>query len=341
MGRINKPNKATPVSADEFIIYDSEDTSDDKNITLGQVATFTESQNSTISGSKIFANGVQFEKGNISFGQYNPLPTGYGTYVASYVSPTYGARLLSYDGSTYQDLAIGSIPTAGTVSMKSLANGDCDFGYNVNIAEDLDVTGDITGAKFYGDGSGLTDVGTKNVTQLGTSSTASATAEKAVTLSGFVLATGATIQVTFTNANTADVPTLNVNATGAKAIYNEAGTAVSATNPFYALAGATVEFIYNGTNWIFKKRVIENYINGTSWYRVWSDGWIEQGGSVTEDTTVTLLKSFKNTSYSAFSTIFSSGASSGYSWITNATASTLQVRGNSSSLPMCWIAKGY
>ena len=26
--------------------------------------------------------------------------------------------------------------------------------------------------------------------------------------------------------------------------------------------------------------VVTNYVNGTSWYRVWSDGWIEQGGFV-------------------------------------------------------------
>src|SRR5574344_1034744 len=81
----------------------------------------------------------------------------------------------------------------------------------------------------------------KNITQIGTCSTASATAEKAVTLSGFVLTAGATIQVTFTNANTATTPTLNVNGMGAKAIYNEAGTAVSATNPAYFPAGSTVE----------------------------------------------------------------------------------------------------
>ena len=87
MGRINKTNKATPVSADEFIIYDSEDTSDDKNVTLGQIATFTESQNSTVTGTKIFADGVQFEKGNVAFGQYTPFPTTVGSYVASYVSP--------------------------------------------------------------------------------------------------------------------------------------------------------------------------------------------------------------------------------------------------------------
>lgn len=24
--------------------------------------------------------------------------------------------------------------------------------------------------------------------------------------------------------------------------------------------------------------IVETYVNGTEWYRVWSDGWIEQGG---------------------------------------------------------------
>lgn len=158
MGRINKPNKTTPVSADEFIIYDSEDTSDDKNVTLGQIASFTESQDSTVTGTKIFTDGVELQKGSIAFGQYSPLPTSLGTYVAQYTHPTYGARLLGYNGSAYQDLSIGSMPTAGTVSMKSLANGNCNFGYNVNIAEDLVVTGDVTANKFIGDGSELTGI---------------------------------------------------------------------------------------------------------------------------------------------------------------------------------------
>lgn len=47
--------------------------------------------------------------------------------------------------------------------------------------------------------------------------------------------------------------------------------------------------------------VVENYINGTSWYRVWSDGWCEQGGQVNqaqvEWTTITLLKPYANTNY--------------------------------------------
>lgn len=33
--------------------------------------------------------------------------------------------------------------------------------------------------------------------------------------------------------------------------------------------------------------VVQNYINGTSWYRVWSDGWIEQGGYIVSNVSVT------------------------------------------------------
>ena len=52
--------------------------------------------------------------------------------------------------------------------------------------------------------------------------------------------------------------------------------------------------------------VVEKYSDGVNWYRVWSDGWIEQGGVVpvsiaTADTatavSVTYLKSFTGTVY--------------------------------------------
>lgn len=45
--------------------------------------------------------------------------------------------------------------------------------------------------------------------------------------------------------------------------------------------------------------IVQNYVNGTSWYRVWSDGWIEQGGrhSAGDSVSVTLLKAFSNTNY--------------------------------------------
>ena len=53
--------------------------------------------------------------------------------------------------------------------------------------------------------------------------------------------------------------------------------------------------------------VTQNYVNGTSWYRVWSDGWIEQGGYVTSGMTnsgvsVSLIKAFTTTSYTVIAT---------------------------------------
>lgn len=243
-----------------------------------------------------------------------------GAYALQEGIPEYDASTTYYIGSIVKKT--GTFELYGSLTNDNVGNALVD-GANWKLLVDLN------------------NVSTSAIIPLGSCATASATTEKAVTLSGFVLTTGATIQVTFANANTAATPTLNVNSTGAKAIYNESGTAVSATNPAYFPAGSTVEFTYNGTNWIFKKRVVENYVNGSSWYRVYSDGWIEQGGFVISDTTVTLLKPFINISYSAFSTIFSTGNSGGYTWIANITTSALMVKGNIASLPMCWFARGY
>jgi hypothetical protein len=45
--------------------------------------------------------------------------------------------------------------------------------------------------------------------------------------------------------------------------------------------------------------IVDTYVNGTSWYRVWSDGWIEQGGTHSSGTNiqVNLLKNFSDTNY--------------------------------------------
>ena len=58
------------------------------------------------------------------------------------------------------------------------------------------------------------------------------------------------------------------------------------------------------TAWVRGKGVlIESYISGTTWYRKYSDGWIEQGGQTASwsnnpDTTISLYKAFSNTNYS-------------------------------------------
>ena len=80
----------------------------------------------------------------------------------------------------------------------------------------------------------------------GTCSTAAATVAKVVTCSGFVLETGATIVVKFTNYNTGASATMNVNGTGAKAIKMYGTTA---TNTYMWRSGEAVLFVYDGTNW--------------------------------------------------------------------------------------------
>ena len=79
-----------------------------------------------------------------------------------------------------------------------------------------------------------------------TCSTAAGTAAKVASFTNFALEAGCLIAVKFTNGNSASGATLNVNSTGAKAIYYN-GSAIStnviATNGVYLL-------IYDGTNWV-------------------------------------------------------------------------------------------
>lgn len=181
-----------------------------------------------------------------------------------------------------------------------------------------------------------------------TCSTASATAEKAITLNGFSLSTGATIIVSFTNANTATAPTLNVNSVGAISIASESGTVCSSTNPAYFPANSTVEFIYNGTNWVFKKRVIENYVNGGTWYRVYSDGWIEQGGYLATPTapsaanqTITFPKSFRNTNFTFLTTPINSTELGTYYFTEKPAIRTISSTIVTYTTARSWGARGY
>lgn len=53
-----------------------------------------------------------------------------------------------------------------------------------------------------------------------------------------------------------------------------------------------------------KTHLVESYTNGTSWYRVYSDRWCEQGGTVIHNAvgsyTITYLKPMADTNYTAF-----------------------------------------
>lgn len=90
---------------------------------------------------------------------------------------------------------------------------------------------------------GVSFNGSANIIHYGSCSTAAGTAAKTVACTGFSLATGAWIAVKFTATNSAANPTLNVQSTGAKAIYYR-GAAITAG---YLAANRTYLFVYNGS----------------------------------------------------------------------------------------------
>ena len=55
--------------------------------------------------------------------------------------------------------------------------------------------------------------------------------------------------------------------------------------------------------------VTDTYKSGSNWYRVWSDGWIEQGGRGGGDYSKTYLKPFSDTNYTLLLTSFSTDGS--------------------------------
>ena len=102
------------------------------------------------------------------------------------------------------------------------------------------------------------------------------------------------------------------------------------------------------------KHIIEEYHSGTQWYKIWSDGWIEQGGYVSNPSsnkTVTLLKSYNNINYSIQCQYAHDSNSTGrFLSVGNKTNSTFMVRTGATNLdnwsdsypvPFYWEVKGY
>ena len=79
----------------------------------------------------------------------------------------------------------------------------------------------------------------------GECSTAAGTAAKTATVENFSLETGIRVLIKFTVTNTVANPTLDINGTGAKAIFYRG----AAINKSYLAAKHVYEFVYDGTNW--------------------------------------------------------------------------------------------
>lgn len=100
-----------------------------------------------------------------------------------------------------------------------------------------------------GDGTELggTTVSALSTKLYGVCSAGELAAEKAVTINqtDFALTTGVTVRVKFSNSNLWAGPTLNVNSTGAKAIYIGGAAAL----PGAWAAGDVLDLTYDGTRW--------------------------------------------------------------------------------------------
>lgn len=95
--------------------------------------------------------------------------------------------------------------------------------------------------------------------------------------------------------------------------------------------------------------VVETYQNGASWYRIWSDGWCEQGGVSPSGAdhatvTVTLLKAFSNTNYTVAS-VQRDGPAGNYTngiRVLNYTTSSFQINYRTGGTTTAyWVAYGY
>lgn len=136
-----------------------------------------------------------------------------------------------------------------------------------------------------------TDYGVIGKLPYGVCGTAAGTAAKTATVDSenFVLETGVTVIVKFTNSNSASSPTLNVNSTGAIPIKRYGTTAVSTgTTTTGWIAGAVQMFTYDGTNWI------RDYWNNTTY----TNAGLGQGYGTCSTAAATKAKTVSLSSYS-------------------------------------------
>lgn len=192
---------------------------------------------------------VEFQDGDLVFVKFSDGNT--STHPTLNIKGT-GAVAVRTSPSTY----LGNVPEGDTLLLRY------DTGYNSNNPSDTwyktwYVVSSSGSSTLYTARTvdGVSFDGSANVTHYCTCYTASDTAEKTVSVTGFVLEEGARVTVNFSESNTAANPTLNVHSgnayTGAKAIMYRGTSSVSGSSDYYRWqAGDIIDFIYDGTNWV-------------------------------------------------------------------------------------------
>lgn len=119
-------------------------------------------------------------------------------------------------------------------------------------------------------------------------------------------------------------------------------------------AGLATKVDIDGSNATFP-HIIDTYVNGESWYRIWSDGWCEQGGvignnSYATDITIALMKTFTDSNYSVQMTCGSKGGTVDTGHLVNYVRgiepnqfkfNVIDVNGSTQTGNICWRASGF
>lgn len=92
--------------------------------------------------------------------------------------------------------------------------------------------------------------------------------------------------------------------------------------------------------------VVETFKSGSSWYRVYDDGWVEQGGYHNADavavSSVSLLKSYKDTNYSILITnLYNASAAKNAPHITTVATTGFSYWSENTNGDIYWETKGY
>lgn len=104
----------------------------------------------------------------------------------------------------------------------------------------------------------------------------------------------------------------------------------------------------NALNTAGIRTVVESYQNGTDWYRIWSDGWVEQGGltsaSASTSGYITLLVEMRDTNYfcrAYYQANDTGGARTNYGYCGAYSTTQILVGSYSTSFKNSWEVKGF
>ena len=101
----------------------------------------------------------------------------------------------------------------------------------------------------------------------------------------------------------------------------------------------------DGSNATFA-HIVETYSSGTSWYRIYSDGWCEQGGFVSSASgtvTVNFLKTMADTKYVSLKTLDTSSTNQGvqYNQVAFFNRTTTSMQTSTAGVGFSWVVKGF